>query len=111
MSDHTERLARNDESRNRATHHREEWDGDEIALLLTWDQTAEELVVMAELLGRTIEACRQRFYQTLRGEVTSVTVKKTVCTTTEVTVSIQPEDRGRAARGPSWLRSVATSPP
>lgn len=76
--DYEERQARNDESRNRAEHHAEPWTSEELEFLLLWEGSEEDLAVIAELLGRTIEAARQRFYLGRRGhrvvEVTQVTV-------------------------------------
>jgi hypothetical protein len=67
-----DRLKKNDESRQGANHHREPWSADEVAFLLEWDGTEEELSVVAECLGRTREACRERFYRTKRGECAHV---------------------------------------
>lgn len=65
---HVERLRRNDKSRNRAERFGEEWDvQDDEFLQAFWKDEDEEEV--AEALGRTIEACRQRFYIVRRGEV------------------------------------------
>lgn len=78
MTGYEERARRNDESRAKAGHHAEPWSSDEIDLLLEWDGSEEELATVAELLERTIEACRQRFYEARRGHVvvrrTTVTV-------------------------------------
>lgn len=80
-SGHEHRLRKNDESRNHAHHNREPWSNDEVAFLLDWDGTDEELGLMAECLGRTREACRERFYKTKRGEaVEPVNNKPTVIT-------------------------------
>jgi hypothetical protein len=65
---HEKRLQKNDESLNKATHHREAWSADEIAFLMDWDQSDDELSIIAECLGRTREACRERFYKVRRGE-------------------------------------------
>lgn len=81
VSDNTERLRRNEESKRYAEHDTEPWDGDSIALLMQWDGGEEELALTAELLGRTIEACRQRFYQVRRG-IRGVRVRRGVTTTT-----------------------------
>jgi hypothetical protein len=82
---HADRLDRNDESRNYATHHREEWSVDEHEFLMDWDRSDEELAIIAECLGRTIEACRERYYKAKRGLVHGVSVKvTTTSTTTEV---------------------------
>lgn len=76
--DYAERAARNDESRTTADHHAEPWSGDEDDFLKAeWDNTDATLAVIAELLGRTIEACRQRYYIVQRGHVrteTTITV-------------------------------------
>ena len=72
MSNH-ERLARNTESKAQADHDGELWSADEVALLLTWDRSDAELTVMGEVLGRTREACRERFYLELRRPVKTVT--------------------------------------
>lgn len=66
MKDETRRKERNEASRNRADHYAEPWLGWEIELLMQWDGTEAELEELAELLGRTIEACRQHFYVTRR---------------------------------------------
>lgn len=75
-----DRLARNDESRTYAEHHAEPWSGDEIDFLMTWEGGEEDLAALAELLGRTIEACRQRFYEVRRGHVRVSVTQVTVVT-------------------------------
>lgn len=61
--DHQARREANDASRNTARHHAEPWSDDELDQLTGyWDGTEETLVEIAELLGRTVEACRQRYY-------------------------------------------------
>lgn len=81
----SERAHRNDESRNSAEHHREAWEHFEIDLLLGWDGTEAELADVSEMLGRTIEACRQEYYIARRygnrGRVRSVTTTTTHTTT------------------------------
>jgi len=69
--DYEERAARNDESRTKASQHAEPWTGEELDFLLTeWNDGSEEtLAIVAEILGRTIEACRQRFYEGRRGHI------------------------------------------
>lgn len=63
-----ERKMRNDASRGGAEHHAEDWDAEEIALLEEcWaDIPIEEI---AETLGRTIEACRQKHYEIGQGRI------------------------------------------
>jgi len=87
------RLAANAASKDFAENDGLPWGQDEIDLLLTWDRSDDELTEMAMILGRTREACRQRFYAELRGEVT-ITERTTV---TERTVTYRysnwdPED-------------------
>jgi hypothetical protein len=63
----SERLRRNAESKETAEHDGEPWSSEELEQLIGyWDGTEETLAEIAELLGRTIEACRQRFYETQR---------------------------------------------
>lgn len=66
--DYAERQERNDASRAGAEHHTEPWDAEEIALLEEcWaDVPIEEI---AETLGRTIEACRQKHYEIGQGRI------------------------------------------
>jgi len=53
----------NDMSRNAASHHAEPWASEEIELLRgRWDGTEDTLIEISEALGRTIEACRQKYY-------------------------------------------------
>lgn len=71
MSDNSERLRRNDKSRNKAAHHTEPWSAGDIEFLLGfWPGAcgvpAKEAEV-AEALGRTIEACRQYYYEEVSG--------------------------------------------
>jgi hypothetical protein len=82
-SHNANRLRRNDESRNKAEHYAEPWSREELDFLLTWEGGEDDLAAMAELLGRTIEACRQRFYETRRG-LRGVRVRITTTTTTTV---------------------------
>jgi hypothetical protein len=63
-----ERLSKNNASRNDAEHFGEPWTGDELdELCKNWDGTDETLEVIAYCLGRTIEGCRQRYYEHLHG--------------------------------------------
>lgn len=65
--EHNERLIRNDASLPKATHHREPWSATEDEWLSLWAGGEAELAEIAEILGRTIEACRERFYKARRG--------------------------------------------
>lgn len=79
----TERLRRNAESKAQAEHDREPWSSEELEWLATWDGTEGYLRELAELLGRTIEACRERFYKCRRaGTWTESTTTTTTTTTT-----------------------------
>lgn len=66
-----------------ASHDRLVWGPDHVALLLTWDRSNEELTVMAQILGRTREACRERYYAALRGDVPAQPRSFTRTTVTE----------------------------
>jgi hypothetical protein len=84
--DHSKRLRRNAASKATAINDGQEWSAEELDWLNSWDGTPEYLEELAELLGRTIEACRERFYKARRGQVTRTTRTTTVTrtTTTEV---------------------------
>ena len=63
MSRYAERQVLNDLSRNTAEHYAEPWSAEEVDFLREfWDGTDETLAEIAEALGRTIEACRQKHY-------------------------------------------------
>lgn len=97
MSDHHERLRRNDESRARAKKHRELWSQDEIDVLMLWDRSDSELTAVAEMLERTREACRERYYLIRRGAIQFS--ERTMTTTTTTTV----EYRGwKEGDGDGW---------
>jgi hypothetical protein len=83
-SGHEQRLRKNDRSLGSATHHREPWSADEVAFLLDWDGSDEELSLTAELLGRTREACRERFYKTKRGEAVAPVKSKPITVTSGI---------------------------
>jgi hypothetical protein len=66
-----QRHDRNEQSRNAADYHRQPWTEYEDQLLQdlwTATHTEEELAEIAEALGRTIEACRQRYFVVRRAE-------------------------------------------
>lgn len=81
MSSYPVRAAKNAESKATAEHDGEIWSVDELDVLLLWDGSDAELSELAELLGRTREACRQRFHIT-KNNVTRVTTTTTVTRTT-----------------------------
>lgn len=78
MPSYEERLKRNDESRSKAEHHAEPWSADELEVLMLWSGSEDELVALAEMVGRTIEACRQKFYMARRGHIKIQTTTVTV---------------------------------
>lgn len=80
----TDRLRRNAESKLHAEHDGEPWGGEELDWLASWDGTETDLAETAELLGRTIEACREQYYQRRRRGWTTVTTVTTVTTTQPV---------------------------
>lgn len=63
------REVRNDLSRRHADNHHQPWSDEEIETLMTWSDlhSEEYLALIAEELGRTIEACRQRYYEITWG--------------------------------------------
>lgn len=65
MTDNNKRLARNRDSLKDADKHAELWVEDELAFLFEmWgDEPIEDI---AAALGRTIEACREKYYKTSR---------------------------------------------
>lgn len=59
-----ERQERNERSRNEAKAHLERWSENEVATLQEmWTTDKEDLEALANLLGRTVEACRQKHYE------------------------------------------------
>lgn len=62
-NDYEERRKVNEESRNKAEHHEQPWAEEEVVFLEeNWSNDEEDLIALAELLGRTVEACRQKHY-------------------------------------------------
>lgn len=58
-----ERKARNDLSRNEAKSYMEPWGAEEVEVLESlWSAKTADLEALAALLGRTVEACRQKHY-------------------------------------------------
>lgn len=76
----SDRLQRNAASKRLADHDGEPWSDDELEWLRSWDGDPAYLVELAELLGRTIEACRERYHVDRRGVVR---VTRTTTVTTE----------------------------
>jgi len=68
MPSSRDRLERNAESRAGAVHNAEPWTEGETELLIgLWDRREDSLDIVAEALGRTREACRERFYKVMRN--------------------------------------------
>ena len=99
--DNTERLRRNAESKAMAEHDREQWSKEDLEFLMVFFDDAKgdpDLEVeVAEALGRTIEACRQRFYDTRSGRKSFKKTTRTTTTTETVTEYIghmdDPDDQ------------------
>lgn len=69
VTDHSQRLARNRDSLKDASNHLERWSEDEVTFLFEmWK--AEPLEDIAAVLGRTIEACREKYHKTAREGLT-----------------------------------------
>lgn len=82
--DHNDRLRKNAASKAQAINDGMEWSSEELEWLYSWDGTPAYLEELAELLGRTIEACREKFYKSRR---TGVTVTRTTTTTHTTTTT------------------------
>lgn len=71
-----------------ADQHRTRWTVEETDFLTSeWDGTEETLAVIAELLGRTVNACRQRWYEQQWGTTAEPVVVKPETGFTRVTVT------------------------
>ena len=88
MTRHENRLDLNNKSRNKASHFHEEWSHDEVDFLMVeFAQAigdADQEALVAEILGRTIEGCRQRFYEVRSGKKPRGTLKVTSTTATTI---------------------------
>lgn len=87
-TDYSDRQRKNEQSKTTADHDREEWTGLEDEVVLLWSGEETELDDLAEMLGRTREAVRQRFYvvrRLIRRGQYVVTETKTIKVTTETT--------------------------
>lgn len=81
-TDYETRRNENDESRTYAERHREAWEPHELELLEEgWSEDETTLPEIAELLGRTIEACRQRHYEIRQGKIREYRTKQRKSTT------------------------------
>jgi hypothetical protein len=75
-TDYTQRKTVNERSRNEAVANAERWSQVEVETLETlWTTEEEDLVALAALLGRTVEACRQKHYEIQKRPEQVVTEK------------------------------------
>ena len=85
MSRDAARLARNAASKASAEHDTEPWTAEQLDWLQSWDGTEAYLAELAELLGRTIEACRQQYHVRNRSGSWTTTTTTTFTRTTTTT--------------------------
>lgn len=78
----SKRTRRNEASRNHADNNNQLWDDQEVQLLMElWTPNAEELKDLAEMLGRTVESCRQKYYtETHKDTIVPAHVKESIKT-------------------------------
>lgn len=75
--DYRPRQELNDRSRNDAENYMERWSVEEVELLESeWTTKEDDLEALASLLGRTVEACRQKHYDLNRRQQSPVVEKK-----------------------------------
>lgn len=86
------RLAANAASKDFAENDGLPWGQDEVELLLTWDGSDDELTEMGLVLGRTREACREKFYLSRRQPTKTVTRTRTETTVTNYYANWDPAD-------------------
>jgi hypothetical protein len=71
------RYERNELSRNKADQHQQRWDENELEILVEfWGDPEVTIEQIAAELGRTVEACRQRYYEFQRGQAASEKIKQ-----------------------------------
>jgi hypothetical protein len=76
--DYTPRKTLNEKSRNTAVKDRELWSANEVEWLESfWSAEEGELEALAVVLGRTVEACRQKHYE-LRKHAERVAATKSL---------------------------------
>lgn len=97
-ADNSNRLRRNAESKAHAVNDGQPWASEELDWLESWDGTEPYLAELAELLGRTIEACREKFYKVRRHGRGEITVTRTTTTTVRTTRTTTTTYRG-------WMES------
>ena len=77
MTSYDARRTANEQSKTAAEHHGEIWEQHELELLEeAWEDDESTLPEVAELLGRTIEACREKHYTIRRGAIKSYRTKQ-----------------------------------
>jgi hypothetical protein len=73
------RRAANHASRNQADHDGEPWSDNELEILLNfWNDGVTGAADVAETLGRTIEACRERYLKATKQDAPEARVQKTL---------------------------------
>jgi hypothetical protein len=100
------RLDRNAASKAQAEHDREPWTQYEDELvqeLWTENHTEAELAEIAETLGRTIEACRERYYKVRRAEVITYSTR----TVTERKGQTETRETTVEKKRPAWMDEEA----
>lgn len=96
------RLQRNAESKAQAEHDRDPWtqyEDEFLQEMWTATHTEEELAGIAEALGRTIEACRQRYHLVRRAEAITYSTR----TVTERKGQTETRETTTEKRRPSWM--------
>lgn len=109
--DDNERLARNAESKQAANNDGQPWslNEDELLQVMYSDEHTEDMLAeIAETLGRTIEACRQRYYTVQRSTRityttrTATTARGETRTVTNVTSKARPKWMDDDEEGSPW---------
>lgn len=97
------RLRRNAESKQLAEHDGDPWSQDDLDWLQSWDGDEGYLVELAGMLGRTIEACREQYYQRRRsGDWGPRAIRRTTTTTTTTTRTTVEYRGWREEDGDGW---------
>lgn len=102
MDRNEDRLERNADSTRWADHHRQPWteyEDEFLQELWTDSHTEQALVEIAEALGRTIEACRERYYKVRRAEAVTYTTR----TVTERRGQTETRETKVEKRRPAWM--------
>lgn len=94
MPSYDVRKAHNEETRAYAEHHTEPWTFEEQEVLMLWSGKESELDDVAELLGRTREACRQRYYTLKRNPNYGTEMKEHVVAASRPAWMDDPDEGG-----------------